>query len=165
MVLNSTGEMEVRNALNTPEPDTRGIKSIFGRLHYIEEHLHSTSRTAPELADALVLTAGSGAWSATGAITEIIASATITDRYDVHFVNLSAFSANGEYEIQLFEGSAGSEVQIASIPATRNAVQSQEGSQPTLTPKIDANERLSARVASGNVAADTLALKVVYHTY
>lgn len=89
----------------------------------------------------------------------------IPDDFDIHYLNISALSANGDYEIIIFSGDAGSEVEIARIAATRNAVFSQEGSKSCQSPIIDAETRISAALVGSNAAANTCAIKFEYHTY
>lgn len=85
--------------------------------------------------------------------------------FDFHFVDVNSISANGDYEINLYSGESGSEVRIGRIPVARNAVQSQEGSQATFTPINLRNTKISASLNSGNAAANTVTIKLVFHTY
>jgi len=85
--------------------------------------------------------------------------------FDVHYVSIASISANGDYEITLYSGESGSEVEISCIPVTRSAVQSQEGSQSTINSIVTKKTKISAALNSSNAAANTLTIKLVYHTY
>jgi hypothetical protein len=104
-------------------------------------------------------------WAAYPTPTQIIAAGDITNDFDLHFLNIAALSANGEYQIALYTGAAFSEVLIGEFGAVRNAVQSQEGSRPILTPLLPANTRISAALSSSNAGANSLSIKVEGHEY
>ncbi len=145
--------------------DNHDVNTLSGKSHLLMEHTHSIAMIHPELANPVQLQKASGVWAAYGTPTEIIPAGEITDDFDLHFGIVSAIGANGDYTIEIYEGAALSEVQIAHIAITRNAVQSQEGAIPIITPLISANTRISAALSSGNAAQDTLELKLMYHVY
>lgn len=89
----------------------------------------------------------------------------VDDEFDIHWINVSAISANGNYELIIYSGDAGSEVEVGRVSFVRNAVQSQETSLQFMTPMIAALTRISARLNCGNNNADTCKVKVAYHTY
>lgn len=145
--------------------DTHDGDSVVGRSKLVEEHLHNKVFLYPDLASSITLTKAAGAWAAHPTPTEIIPVNTITEDFDLHFLNVNAISANGEYSIKLYTGAGGAEVLLGTYGAARNAVQSQEGSRNILTDVILANTRISAAITSENAAADTLNIKVEGHTY
>lgn len=142
-----------------------GRANTFDKVEIIEEHLHSKGFVYPELANTVQLTAGAGVWAAYPTPTEIIPANTIVTDFDIHFVSVSGISANGSYMLELYQGAALSETGIGEIDFYRNAVQSQEGSQPFLSFIVKANSRISAAISSGNAAADTCNIKLRYHVY
>ena len=147
----------------TWHPDQRD--EVLDKLEIIEDHLHKPTLTYPLLAGSVQLVKDGGAWAALPAPTEVIPAATVSDIFDIHWISISAISANGEYIIALYSGAGGSEVLIAQVPVTRNAVQSQEGSVQVITPRMAAGTRISAALSSGNAVADTVNIKVSYHEY
>ena len=145
--------------------DTHNGTSIYGKATKLDEHFHNEVFLYPSLAGSVTLTKAAGAWAACPTPTEIIPVNTITEDFDLHFMNVSGISANGEYSICLYQGLAGAETLLGVYGAVRNAVQSQEGTRPIITPFIPANSRISAAISSENAAADTLNIKVEGHTY
>lgn len=139
--------------------------SISGQHHRFDDHFHSVVFCRPELSDSIQLTKAAGVWAALPAPTEIIAAGQITNDFDLHFLNISEISANGEYEIALYQGGAGNEILIGCFGVIRTAVQSQEGSRNIITPLILANTRISAALSSGNAAQNTINIKLEGHEY
>ena len=157
--------VDLINAVVGTNADEHDVNTISGKLDQLTDHIHSIGNVHPELADPIELTKASGVWEAYPTPTEIIPAGTITDDFDLHFAIISAISANGDYTVEIYQGAALSETPIAHIAVTRNAVQSQEGSIPIITPLLSANTRISAALSSGNAAQDTLEIKLMYHTY
>ena len=142
-----------------------GLDSLYGIAGFMAYyHTHDSAKIYPELANPVTLTADSSAWTY-GSWVEIIPADTITEPFDIHWVLLSSISANGNYTLQLGAGDSGSEEVIGTIGYNRNAVQSQEGSQPVQIPHQASNKRIAARIASGNANADTTDIKLYYHEY
>lgn len=140
--------------------------SIKAIVHTLEEHIHSSGRVYPKLANPVQLQKDAGVWAAIPATkTEIVPAGTITEDFDIHWVKVSTISANGDYIICLYKGGIGVEEFIGDVPASRSAVQSQEGSIPAMTSIVPANARISAGLSSSNNAQDTLLVKVMYHEY
>ncbi len=157
--------VDLINAVVGTTADAHDGDTLSAKSHLLKEHTHSVAMIHPELVDPIQLQKASGAWAAYGTPTEIVAAGAITDDFDLHFGIVSAIGANGDYTIEIYQGAALSEVQIAHIAVSRNAVQSQEGAIPIITPLILANTRISAALSSGNAGQDTLELKLMYHVY
>jgi hypothetical protein len=154
----------MRDIIGNRDDDHNTI-TLIGRGHKIDDHLHNTVFLYPELADGIVLTKASGVWAAYPTPTEIIPVNTITDDFDLHFLNVSDISANGEYAISVYKGAPGAEIRIGVFSASRSAVQSQEGTRPILSKLVGPNERISAAISSQNAALNTLIVKAEGHTY
>ena len=162
--VNSINNVHMRDVIGN-KTDSHSGGSISSKLNLINEHLHGTVFLYPELAGYITLTKAAGAWAAFPLPTEIIPENTIAFDFDLHFLDISNISANGEYAISLYTGASGAETRIGCYGAARTAAQSQEGSRPILTRLISANTRISASISSSNAAADTLIIKVEGHTY
>lgn len=145
--------------------DTHSGASLMGLQRLAEEHMHHIPLVYPLLANPITLTKAAGAWAALPTPTEIIPASTITNDFDIHAMNVSSISAAGEYIIALYKGAALSEELIGYKPVSRSAVNAQEGQVRMATPLISANERISAAISSSNAGADTLDVKIEYHTY
>lgn len=153
------------NAVVGTNADGHSVNTLSGKVKQLLEHIHSIAMIHPELANPVSLQKASGAWAAYGTPTEIVAAGAITEDFDLHFGIISEISANGDYTVEIYQGAALSETQIAHISVSRNAVQSQEGTIPIITPLLAGDTRISAALSSGNAAQDTLKIKLMYHTY
>ncbi len=153
------------NAVVGTNADAHDVNTLSGKSHMLQEHTHGVAMIHPELADPISLQKASNEWAAYGTPTEIVAAGVITNDFDLHFGIVSAISANGDYTIEIYQGAAQSETVIAHISVARNAVQSQEGAIPIITPLLPANTRISAALSSGNAGQDTLEIKLMYHVY
>lgn len=160
----SSDNVFLRDVIGT-KTDTHSGDSIRALLKLINEHAHKPQKCYPVLADSVTLIASASSW-VMGSWTELIPADTITEDFDIHWVNISNISANDEYEIEFGTGGAGSEVSLDTcVSFERNAVQSQEGSTSIQTGLISANTRVAARLASKATAANTANIKVHYHEY
>jgi len=146
--------------------DAASVNTIFGRTKKIDEHLHSSAKVYPELANPVTLTKAAGAWADYPASkTEIVPINTIASPFDIHFILVDTISANGNYTVKLYSGAIGAEVEIAVVSVVKTASASQEGAIPIQCPVQAANTRISGAISSSNAAANTLNLKIHYHTY
>jgi hypothetical protein len=139
-----------------------GGNSIYALLHTIEEHFHARQRVYPPAANPVVLTAinGVGSWS-NGAWVQVVPLTTITNTFDVHHLDISAISANEDFEIDIANGTT----VIATISFTRGGVQSQSVSRPVETDIQAANSQIQARLRSGADNGETCGIKIWYHEY
>jgi len=147
-------------------PYSAGDNSILGHLNTAYYHVHGTPFVYPDHADDVLLTAGSGAWNLTGSITEVIPADTLTTSdFDIHWINISGISANGTIQIDVYKGSSGSEELISSVRATRNTVQSQEGSHRIQIPQQESGTRISCRLSDSTAGALTCSISFEGHFY
>lgn len=161
----SAVNVHIRDAVGNKTDGHTGT-SIMSTVHTLEEHVHSTARIYPGLANPVQLQKDAGVWAAIPATkTEIIPASTIGNDFDIHWFQVGSISANGSYMICLYQGGIGVETLIGEAAVSRSAVQSQEGSALILTPIVVANTRISAGLSSSNNAQDTLLIKVMYHEY
>jgi hypothetical protein len=145
--------------------DDESGNSLYSKNYLEETHIHNNIFLFPELADCIELTKASGIWADFPTPTEIIPANAVTAPFDLHFMNISEISADGQYVIALYKGAPGSEERIGIFGAARTAVLSQEGSRNIITPVIPANTRISAALSSENSAQNTLCLKLEGHPY
>lgn len=146
-------------------PYTKGVSSILAHLNTAYLHAHGASFTYPSIDDAVVLTAGAGAWGTGGTIVEVIPADTITKAFDIHWAFVSAISENAEIIVRLYSGESGSEVPFHDVPAERTSVTSQAGSIAVQVPQIEANTRISARIYSSVAGTSTAKIKLMGHVY
>lgn len=137
--------------------------SVFDMIHHIEEHLHSVAKVYPTQAAGVNVVAGA-AWALSAAIVEVIPASTITSPFDIHFVSVEGLSDNGVYELVLYSGGAGSEVEIGRTRFTKNAVQDGTVNAPMITPVQAANARIGCALACSADGADAT-FSLMYHCY
>lgn len=150
---------------------TLGVKSsdynsnnIWGLTQRNEKHNHAVGKCYPDLANGITVTGGSGAWEL-GSFVEIVPANTIDDYFDVHWVTAYGASVTDSYQLNLYQGAEGSEKLISSIPLVREATQSGVSPVSSMTPLLNPNTRISAKLASLSGGNDTMKVKIIYHTY
>jgi len=138
--------------------DRESGNSIYSMLHTVEEHLHNEQEVYPTLADG-VNVPGGAAWTL-GNFVEIIPASTITDAFDIHFVNVEALSANDTFQIVLYCGTT----EIGNVRVTKDATQAGLQSVPIVTPICAPNSQIQAKVASSS-GSDTAKISLALHRY
>jgi hypothetical protein len=138
-------------------------KTIMGYVNSLYQHIHNQAKCYPTLANGVIVTGGAGAW-ALGNFVEVIPANAITSMYDIHFVVFEGASATDIYELVLYRGAIGSEVEIGRIRADRENAQSGVSNSPIQIPALAANTRVSAKVASKS-GGDNVTISIYYHTY
>jgi len=161
---NSVNNIDERDVIGNKTDDELG-NSLFSKLYILERHIHSPAKVYPTLAGATVINkVNSSAWGLDALPTEIIPVNTITVPFDIHFMNLESTSANDQYELLLFKGLAGAEIEIARVSFERST-QSVDSSCPCQTELLPANTRISAKLTSLATSARNVSLKLYYHEY
>lgn len=147
-------------------PYEAGKNTLAGHLNTAYYHMHGTPFVYPNKADAIVLTAGAGAWDTTGAITEVVpANALNVAAFDLHWIDVSAISANCEGVIDIYSGAIGAVVLIGQIRIYRNAVMSQEGSKRIQIPQQPSGTRIACKLSTSEAGATTCAVAFSGHYY
>jgi hypothetical protein len=161
---NSSDNNYLRDVVGNKLDDESG-NSLYSHSYMFEKHIHNDSFIRPYLGSSVLIQKASGTWAAFPTPTQIIAAGDIIEPFDLHFLNISNISANGEYQIGLFYGPALSETLVNVYGTAKNAIQSQEGSRVILTRLFPANTRISVALTGDPVAQETLRLFVEGHTY
>lgn len=129
------------------------------------EHIHGIQKTKPTLQNSIVLTGGTAAWQV-GAKTVIFDTNEVTHPFDVHWVGLGNVTDVGSvYEIILYSGLAGAEIEIGHCRVFRQANQAGTAPCPMMTPLLPANTRITAACASTNGGNKTIEVAFLYHEY
>ena len=143
--------------------DNHDGTSLFGRLRELIEHVHTTQKVYPTLADGVTLTTAAGDW-ALGAITEIVPVNTITTEFDIHEVLVEDVNTQDKtYELVLYYGAGDTECVRVRFAATAN-----KGGVPAqfaMTPLIPANSRIRAQLAIEDGGGKTIKFSLRYHEY
>jgi len=168
---NSTGNVLIRDGVGNKNdfigvPYNFGDNSILAHLNTTYYHVHGQAFVYPTLANNVTLTAGSGVWDNTGAITEVIpANALSVAAFDLHWIEISNISGIGTIEIEIFKGASGSEVKIGSARANRTTNQARNGPQAIQIPQQVVNERISCRLSDSTAGALTCEVSFAGHYY
>lgn len=144
--------------------DFAAHQTILGYLNSLYQHVHQQARVYPSLADGKVVTGGAGAW-ALGSFVEIIPANTITGPFDIHYINFEDASATDTYQLILYSGLGGAEIEIGAVKTKRETATSGTTNVPIQIPAQLANARISAKVASKSGGSDTVTISVYYHLY
>lgn len=133
------------------------------RLNSLAETFARAQKVYPTLADAPQLTAGVGAWEL-GTIKEIVPENTISKRFRIDYVSFAVFTATTSYEVVYYKGADANLEEIGRVRIHPGASTGALICVPLFSRIIDANTRISAKVATGTAAADKLTTSIVYHT-
>jgi hypothetical protein len=138
------------------------IKGILNDLEILSDHIHGVSKVYPTLAAGVTVTASATPWTL-GSFVEIVPASTITSIYDIHAIKVEAFDTTTTYELVLYQGA--SDVEVGRARITRNTAQATSPYVIFMTPRIAANARIRAKVASAASSAATVTISIMYHTY
>lgn len=140
--------------------DTHDGDSISATVHRLDEHVHESQRTWPDLDNCIPVAGGAGAWELGDFVELVPAGGTgILGDFDIHFVTVE-MSAADEYQVNLYAV----ETFIGSIDVSRPAGFTTVDNAPMQTPIIPAQTQIQAKVAS-STGGDTGNLKFEYHVY
>lgn len=145
--------------------DTHSDSSIYSRTELLNEHIHSVCQCYPTLAAGATITAGAGAWTLSAAYAVVIPTNTIPYDFDIHFINVETLSANASYELVLYGGADGSEIEIGRVRFTRTAVNEAANNVVINTPVQAAGTQIKAKLASSNAAGPNVTVSLFYHRY
>ena len=152
---------EFINQLIGNRNDYNGTATIFGFLHDMWEEQHACQLVYPSLAIGALITSHLNAYTL-GDFAEVVPVNTITQGFHIHHLHILSPSANGDYEIRLYQGT--SKIGEATFSST-DKKDDVEGLD-IFTCHCDANSQVQAKLASSNAAQEnTVRLKVWYHPH
>lgn len=144
--------------------DTATHQTLLGYQNSLYQHVHQSAKVYPTLADGIVVTGGTTAWTL-GNFIEIIPANAIATMFDIHYINFETASATDFYEFVLYKGTVGNEIEIGRVRTSRESATSGIPNVPIQIPAQMANTRISAKVASKTGGNDTVTISVYYHIY
>ncbi len=161
---NSTNNATMRDVVGNKD-DEHGTMSLAGQIHELIEHIHKAAKTIPSGGAGVVVTAGdSEAWDL-GSFAVMAATNAIDEDFDIHFVVAEVMSANATYEIVLYAGADGAEVEIGRVRIVRVTNQVRSSHLAIQTPIIPANTQIKVKVMSSTGSTDAVTLSLFYHEY
>lgn len=138
-------------------------ETTFDNAQVGDEHFHSASKVYPTGAGGTVITSHADAWTL-GNFVEIVPINTITEDFDIHWVNIEGVSADGVYEIVLYATTT--EIGRMRFTATDIANATFLAERKMQTQIQLKNTQIQAKVMTSNAAqADTVTVSLHYHTY
>jgi hypothetical protein len=140
------------------------LDTCIAYLDRLEDHNHNNQLVYPTLADPPQLISGTGKWTL-GNFIELIPANAIAYPFDLHYFNTGIGSLVGTYEVHLFSGTVGSEVNFAKLRFARLSNQTGASPFPIMTPVFPANTRISGKLAVNATTQETLLCSFAYHHY
>lgn len=140
------------------------LEKIFSYLRNNYKHIHNPYKVYPTLASGVQLTASTTAWEL-GSITEIIPAGVVPEDFDIHEVKPEAIDSTEVYEIVLYEGPSGSEVELGRCRISNNTNVSSKTPSLITSKVIEYGTRISGAVATGSSNSDTITVSLAYHEY
>lgn len=122
----------------------------------------SPKKVYPTLNTGITLTTSTTSWGL-GANTEIVPSNTITSNFRIDYISFAVPSVAQTYEVVLYKGESGSEVEIGRIRTNPGATTNAMIAEPMFTELIPANTRISAKVATTGTTQRTIVCSIIYH--
>jgi hypothetical protein len=127
-------------------------------------HVHGEAFLFPIAANPVTVTSAAAAWTL-GAFAELIAAGATDRDFDLHWMQIGDISAVGNYELLIYKGLAGAEVQIGGICFSRTDNFSGEANQPVQVPQQVAGTRISVALRDSTTSARSCIAKTIGHYY
>ena len=143
--------------------DTAQDETLLGYNSTMYKHIHNPAKCYPSLANGILVTGGVGVWTL-GSFVELIPTNAITASFDIHWINFESASATDTYELVLYGGLSGNEIEIGRIRTYRNSPVSGANNVPVQIPAQVPNTRISAKLASAT-GGDNVTVSMFYHIY
>ena len=161
-VLETNGdENAIVNQLIGGQDDDHNARTIFANVDDLWFDKHSGINVYPTLADSVTVTSNAAAWTL-GGFAEVVPINTITAEFHIHRVAVSAASANGEYELVLYNGTT----EIGRVSFSRTDKKDDIEGLIFSTEHIAADSQIQAKLAfSGGGGAKTAKVKIWYHDH
>jgi len=160
---NSTANTFSSDVVGNKQDDENG-DSVYSKGYRTDRHDHSAAQVYPTLAAGINVTKSATPWTL-GAFAVLVPTGTITSPFDVHGINFDDVPANGVYEIVLYAGPNGSEVEVGRVRFTRTSANDVELESPFQSPIISANSQVKVKLAGSNATATVVTISIRYHVY
>lgn len=111
-------------------------------------------------AQSSLVTPNAAAWTL-GNFAEIVPANAVPHDFHIHHIQIVGASANGQYELVLYAGST----EISRATFSRTDKKDDVEGIDFVSSHIPANSQIQAKLASGNVAADSASIKIWYQEH
>ena len=168
--VNSTANVGMRDVIGNKGDWSAPITNDSSILAYLKAgyyHAHGDTIKFPLISSGeLFKTITSSATALThGAKVELIPADAIATAFDIHWIEITAMSAQAEYEITVWAGADTEEEALTSVVVASSANFSREGSKAIMIPQQPANTRISISIAKSSAGTGTMRVALEGHTY
>lgn len=160
---NSVLNVSTRDVIGNKTDDDAG-NSIYSKVYLIEKHQHSVAKVYPMMTNGVTVAKDNTAWTY-GAYAVVVPTNVITNPFDIHSINFDSISANGTFSLSLYGKSGGVYQELGRTRFTRTSVQDIANDSTFMTPIIDANSTIDARLAGSATGTDNVVITIRYHEY
>ena len=137
------------------------ISGSIASFHALDDHIHSPQRAMPSNSGPITIYKASGAWQF-GSAYPVIVSGQILKPYDVHWVEITDVSENGDYCMELWAGAVSS----ATVVFSRSNPFTASHSKPCQTIIQRAKYGMDVRLAgSPTNSGSNVGIKFLFHEY
>lgn len=159
-VANGSGNKTINQLLGNRNDD-HDVRTIFSNTNDVWEGFHHAQKVYPTLADAVTVTSDAAAWTL-GNFAEVIPANAIIADFHIHHIAIVEPSANGEYELVLYNGAA----EIGRVSFTRTDKKDDIEGLVFIADHCEANSQIRAKLAfGGGGGTKTAKVKVWYHPH
>ena len=159
---NSANNVYQSDVVGNKTDDENGT-SIASRVYKTDHHDHSAAMVYPTMTVGVDVTKDVAPWTL-GAFAVIAPAGAIGAEFDIHGLNFDSVPNAGTYEIVLYAGPDGGEVEIGRTRFTRQA-SDVSTEVPFQTPITAAGSQIKAKLAGSNGNATTVPTSIRYHLY
>ena len=160
---NSPSNVFEADVVGNKTDDEQG-SSAYSKVFRTDRHDHSAAMVYPSMTGGVAVTKDATPWTL-GAFAVVIPAATIADAFDIHGINFDAFPTAGVYEIVLYSGPDGGEVEIGRARFTRLGTTEVAFESPFMCPIQSAGSQIKAKLAGSNASASVVTISLRMHTY
>jgi hypothetical protein len=161
--VNSADNVYFSDVVGNKDDDENGT-SISSHVFKTDTHDHAASKVYPTMAVGATVTKSVLAWTL-GALSVVVPAGTIPDNFDIHGINFDSVPDNGVYEIVLYAGPSGSQVEIGRTRFTRTAATDIELESPFMCQIQALHTEIWAALAGSNTSATAIVISLRYHMY
>jgi len=143
--------------------DNTGKNNLFSKICRLQQQFNNSCKVYPSLEDGVRVFANVGKW-VLGECVEVVPIDVITTRFNIHCIVIENASLEDSYELVLFKGLIDNEIEIGRIRFNKSDKKGQGVSNINFQCKcLQANERISAKVASSSGNNGYVDISLMYH--
>jgi len=150
--------VKTKTDLITNDP---ALQTTLNLVKLVTDSFRNAQKVYPTLVNGVSILTSSNTW-VLGSFIEIVPVNRIITNFSITYINISTVSAIGTYELVLYAGNLGSEIEIGRCRFTRATNTYNIAPIPMKTPLIIANTRISGKIASNVSGVQTVVATLYY---